>query len=50
VEGARPFSSKRKTGKSGNCWTEILNGSIMLFLIGTCFGQETKWTSCFFYF
>jgi hypothetical protein len=28
VEGARPFTSKRKTRKSVNCWTEILNGSI----------------------
>jgi hypothetical protein len=30
VEGARPFTSKRKTRKSANCWTEILNGSISL--------------------
>jgi hypothetical protein len=30
VEGARPFTSNRKTRKSANCWTEILNGSISL--------------------
>jgi hypothetical protein len=30
VERARPFTSNRKTRKSANCWTEILNGSISL--------------------